>query len=270
MPAMWGSTRPVVEGALQTDVTSLCEHEPIQIPGAIQPHGALLAALADGLRVTHASANLKAILGRTAEWALGRPLEELVGEAACRALAESNSRIEAGKVFVHRVTGPDGGAPLHLLAFQSARRICLDVEPIRFDPDHKAPDLFGALSVLQTFDGATNTDDIMELAVRGLKALTGYDRVMAYRFDQDGHGEAVAEDREAGVDPFLGHHYPASDIPAQARRLYLRQRVGAVSDSNYLLVPLLVDAALDDGTPLDLSDSTLRAFRLSIGNSCAT
>jgi len=72
---------------------SLCEQEPIHIPGAIQPHGAVLAALADGLLITHASTNLAAILGRHAETALvGRTLAEVVGEAACRALQGAGPR----------------------------------------------------------------------------------------------------------------------------------------------------------------------------------
>jgi diguanylate cyclase (GGDEF)-like protein/PAS domain S-box-containing protein len=92
-----------------------------------------------------------------------------------------------------------------------------------------------------------------------LKAISGYDRVMAYRFYEDGHGEVIAEAREASLKAYLGQHYPASDIPPQARALYLRQRVGAIADSNYTPVPLCADPALDDGTPLDLTHSALRS-----------
>ncbi len=89
--------------------------------------------------------------------------------------------------------------------------------------------------------------------------MTGYDRVIAYRFHDDDHGEVIAEAREDHIEPYLGLHYPADDIPAQARALYLRQRVGTVADSNYQSVPLLADPALDDGTPLDLTPSALRS-----------
>jgi light-regulated signal transduction histidine kinase (bacteriophytochrome) len=99
----------------------------------------------------------------------------------------------------------------------------------------------------------------MALAVRQLRATTGYDRVMAYCFDADGHGEVIAEEKEAELQPFLGHHYPATDIPAPARRLYLRQRIGAIADANYRPSPLLIDASCDDGTPLDLTLSALRS-----------
>jgi EAL domain-containing protein (putative c-di-GMP-specific phosphodiesterase class I) len=82
---------------------------------------------------------------------------------------------------------------------------------------------------------------------------------MAYRFAADGHGEVIAEACAAGLEPYLGLRYPASDIPAQARRQYLRQKVGAIADSSYRPVPLLTDAMLDDGAPLDLSRSALSA-----------
>jgi light-regulated signal transduction histidine kinase (bacteriophytochrome) len=67
-----------------------------------------------------------------------------------------------------------------------------------------------------------------------LKALSGYDRVMAYRFFKDGHGEVIAEARDSSLKAYLGQHYPASDIPPQARSLYLRQRIGAIVDSSYI------------------------------------
>ena len=109
------------------------------------------------------------------------------------------------------------------------------------------------------FQHAATCGELCELAVRGLRAITGYDRVMAYRFHDDGHGEVIAEARAGWLEPFLGLHYPAADIPAQVRRLYVRQRVGSIADANYLPVPLLVDPALADGPPLDLTHSALRS-----------
>ena len=114
-------------------------------------------------------------------------------------------------------------------------------------------------AVLQTFARAAGRGELCELAVRGLKAITGYDRVMAYRFGEDGHGEVIAEACAAQLEPYLGFCYPATDLPPQARRLFMRQPIGAIADSSYQPVPLLVDAALDDGTPLDLTHSSLRS-----------
>jgi len=243
------------DASLALDVSG-CASEPIHIPGMIQPHGALLAALADGLLVTHASANLAAILGRPVEAVLGRSLENAIGEPACRALLDAGTSGMTPE-RVHSLPLPDGGT-LCLRAFRSGRHICVDIEPHRLEPLQSEP-IFMARSVVRTFEHAASVVELCELAVQGLKAISGYDRVMAYRFWEDGHGEVIAETREPSLKAYLGQHYPASDIPSQARRLYLRQRVGAIADSSYTPVPLCADRALDDGAPLDLTHSALRS-----------
>jgi PAS domain S-box-containing protein len=234
-----------------------CASEPIHIPGAIQPHGAVLAALADGLLVTHASANLAAILGRPVEAVLGRSLENAIGEPACRALLDAGTSGGVTPEQVHSLSLPDGGT-LYLRAHRTGRHICVDIEPLHLEPLQRRP-IFLARSVVRTFEHAASVVELCELAVQGLKAISGYDRVMAYRFWEDGHGEVIAEAREASLKAYLGQHYPASDIPPQARRLYLRQRVGAIANSSYTPVPLCADRTLDDGAPLDLTHSALRS-----------
>jgi len=234
-----------------------CASEPIHIPGTIQPHGAVLAALANGLLVTHASANLAAILGRPVEAVLGRSLENAIGEEACRALLDKGTSGGVTPVPVHSLFLPDGRM-LYLRAHRTGRHICVDIEPLHFEPLQRRP-IFMARSVVSTFEHAASVVELCELAVRGLKTISDYDRVMAYRFCEDGHGEVIAEAREASLKPYLGQHYPASDIPPQARSLYLRQRVGSIADSSYTPVPLCVDPALDDGMPLDLTRSILRS-----------
>ena len=158
---------------------------------------------------------------------------------------------------LHSVHGPDGSA-LHLHAHRSGRHVCLDIEPVSREP-WQTPPVIAAQSILETFKHATRPDELCDLAVRGLRAITGYDRVMAYRFGADGHGEVIAEALAAQLESYLGLHYPATDIPPQARRQYMSQRVGAIVDASYQPVPLLTDPALDDGTPLDLTHSTLRS-----------
>ncbi len=76
-----------------------------------------------------------------------------------------------------------------------------------------------------------------------MRALTGFDRVMVYRFDPDGSGEVIAEAARAGLEPYLGLHYPASDIPQQARVLYQRNWLRIIPDIKALPVP--IEPALD-------------------------
>jgi len=238
--------------------TSGCAQEPIHIPGAIQPHGALLAVLVDSGLVTHASANLSAILGRSAEAVLGQPLELAIGEVACQALQDEefhNAFVLFRRLCVLR--GP-GGEALHLRAFRSDRHLCIDIEPTHEDVTH-GQHVSLQQSIMETFEHATDPLKLCQLAVKGLKAITSYDRVIAYRFAEDGHGEVIAESCESYLDPFIGLHYPAADMPPQARQQLLRQRVGTIVDCSYQPVLLLEDPALDDHAPLDLTHSALRS-----------
>jgi len=236
---------------------SPCGQEQIHTPDAIQPHGALLAALVDGCLVTHASANLSSVLGRPAERVLGRPLEEAVGQLACRALQGAGPRDGSLPGRGYSLPAPDGGT-LSLHAHRSGRHICVDIEPIRSEPGFGTP-ITLARSILETFALAATRADLCDLAVRGLRSITGFDRVMAYRFGEGGHGEVIAETCAPHLEPYLGLRYPASDIPPQARWLYLRQRVGAIADSSYQPVALLAAPTLNDGAPLDLTHSALRS-----------
>jgi len=241
------------------DEPCACEQEPIHIPGAIQPHGAVLAVLPDG-RISHASANLAGFLGMPPEAALGRTLDGAFGNAACGGLlaALDQAGLEAALAGVaHCLPGPDGGV-LHLQAHRSGRHFILDIEAPGREPWRSMP-VTAVRPILEGFARAASRGELCELAVRGLKAVTGYDRVMAYRFGEDGHGEVISERCAQHLEPYLGLRYPAKDIPPQARRQYLRQPVGAVADSGYQPVPLLADPALDGGMPLDLTDSALRS-----------
>jgi diguanylate cyclase (GGDEF)-like protein len=247
--------------AVPTVDLTFCEREPIHIPGAIQPHGALLAVLADALVVTHASVNLALILGLSAEDALGKPIGAVLGDEVRRGLADavaSGDPVDDDESWqLQSMPGPRGEM-LHLRAFRSGRHLCIDIQPTDPANAQKTPDAL-LKSAMETFARAARSVELFALAVRGIKAITGYDRVMAYRFAEDGHGEVIAEAREAHMEPYLGLHYPAADVPPQARRLFLRQRVCLIADTHYSPVSLLSDPTLDDGTPLDLSLSTLRS-----------
>ncbi|WP_444769035.1 diguanylate cyclase domain-containing protein [Rhodopseudomonas sp. NSM] len=240
---------------VQSDLDySICDREPIHIPGAIQPHGALLAARIDNSRVTHASANLDEMLGISAGAALGRTLQQSIGALASSAILDALSREHSTLYQMSGWYGKD----LHLTAYRVGPQLCIDIEPVSpsvapISPVHRVR------AVLDAFRSAEGQRELCALAVRSLREISGYDRVMAYRFDRDGHGEVIAEARHSDLDPYLGLHYPASDIPPQARQLYLRQRVGAIVDSRYRPVPLLTGQTLEHEAPLDLTCSTLRS-----------
>jgi two-component system, chemotaxis family, sensor kinase Cph1 len=93
-----------------------------------------------------------------------------------------------------------------------------------------------------------------------VRDLTGYDRVMVYKFDPDGHGKVIAEARDPRLESLLGHHYPATDIPQRARELYLRNRVRMLVDVNYRPAPLVPRCRPDTERELDMSMCQLRSM----------
>ena len=129
----------------------------------------------------------------------------------------------------------------------------LVLELERLEPCPFMPSVRGALLRLQA---ASSEDEICRIAARETRQLTGFDRVMIYRFAANWSGEVVAEDRAIAVDSYLGTHFPASDIPKQARQLYTRKLLGLIPNISYSPVRLL---SLEDGPPLDMSLCVLRS-----------
>ncbi len=239
---------------------------------AIQGHGALIAFLPENGLISHASANLAGIMGRKAESVLGHQLAALFDPASCLALlAVPSSGIRPGGAMLVApmlvARGP-GGTSLHLHAFRAGGAIGVDIEPMP-DLHGQAPPLTLLHAVMETFERATTMRELCDLAVSGLKSITGYDRVVAYRFGPDGHGpegsgpagvgQVIAEARNPGMPAFLGINTPAVDAPALARLHCLSQRAGNVANAASAPVPVLVHPPLDDGTPLDLTHSALRS-----------
>jgi two-component system, chemotaxis family, sensor kinase Cph1 len=238
-----------------------CADEPIHLPGSIQPHGALVAMTEPDLVVRVASANCAAVLGVEAEHLLGRPL----GDAGVRSLVPwdvtgSQLTLDPSEYFpmatTLRIDGHDEvvDAVLHrtdgLLVVEAER----GAGPL--PTIHSYQLTRTALGRIQRADGL---DALYRVAVEEVRRLTGFDRVMIYRFDEDWNGEVVAEDRADGLGSFLGLRYPASDIPAQARALYRSQWLRLIVDVGYRPVPLLPPLNPLTGRPLDLSHASLRS-----------
>ncbi len=245
-----------------------CALEPIHIPGAVQPHGAVLALDPADLVVVQASANLGAVLGVPAADALGRTAPEVLGEEGwrrMRAMLRTPDRSFAGAPPRIATRGP-GSAAASVVATASRSpcgRICLELEPRAEERGQGGGWVTRRLvpmaqTVVAILTGARSTTELAVAAVRELRRITGHERVIMYRFDRDGHGEVMAEEREASLQPYLGLRYPASDVPAQARLLYLAKRLRVIPDAAAAPVPLL---GLEGraGPPLDMTHCGLRA-----------
>lgn len=215
----------------------ICEDEPIHRPGAIQPHGALVLLDAED-RIAAASANLAAVLGAEPRRVLGARLQQVLGDEAWQVCAGALARHEAHPTVAGRDAIEFDGAHIEVGAVRHGAYAVLDFE--RWDPDADTGRLLHeATAGLSTLRLIEDPLDKAAACCRLIRRLTGFDRVMVYRLHQDDHGEVVAEDRAEPLETYLGLHYPASDIPPQARRLYLDHRTRMIPDVDYEPVPLL-------------------------------
>lgn len=242
---------------------SNCERELIHLSGSIQPHGVMLVLSEPQFEIVQVSTNTAQHLGRHPEDLLGRPLETLGLEfaASVRELAKERDLTEPQALRLP-IVGQELRNATVLVHRPSSGGVIVELENISLGGSRRAtPSLAHRLTPLVTqLSSAHSFGALSDLVVRSLRDLIGYDRVMVYRFDEDGHGAIVAEAKEAALESFLHRHYPASDIPQRARELYLRNKVRLLADVQYQPVPLEPRLNPLSGEDLDLSMAVLRSI----------
>jgi len=237
------------------DLTN-CDREPIHILGSIQPIGFLIALTADWL-VARASADVADYVGVTPEQMFGRPLDQVFMPKAVHDL-RNRAAILRGPDAVERLFDTvliEGEDRFDVALHVSGGQLVIEAEPA--SGEHG--DGTGMVRAMITrLDLTDDSAAFYREGARQIRALTGFDRVMVYRFAADGSGEVVAEAARAGIGKFMGLHYPATDIPAQARELYRRNLLRIITDVNAKPVPIVPQRDAT-GQPLDLSLSVLRS-----------
>lgn len=245
------------------DDLDLCAREPIHIPGSIQPHGALLAFELGSGTVLHASDNLADFLPTDNLPTLGRSISDLFGEAAAGQLASLNlsrGRSTVGHSLLDLPARPQAGQLHDLEAIVHVHRGVCVVEVERRPSDATPQDWMQSFNeTLDTLRTAGDLEDLLQRVVSRVKRLTGFDRVMVYQFDEQWAGCVVAEAREAALPSYLDLHFPASDIPAQARELYRTNLVRYIADTHYTPVPINPWMERYQSVPLDMSHCVLRS-----------
>ncbi len=247
----------------QADLSN-CDRELIQFAGSIQPHGALLVLQSGEPVVLQASANSATVLGIPAERLLGRHLDLLRGDLAPRVKRCLTDGVPTTPwpflAYVER-DGVRMGFEA-LIHRDAASAIILELIPADLPASaafaRELPQRIAA--AVARLGGAPTLESLATEAVATYREIAGYDRVMFYRFDPDGHGEVIAEAKQEHLEPYLGLHYPASDIPPRARGLYVRNRVRVLADVNYEPVPLVPRLFPPTGDELDMSMSWLRSM----------
>ena len=241
-----------MEHGRQVDLSS-CADEPIHIPGSVQPHGALLFFGRDGL-LAGWSANAPALLGLVPQ--LGLACDTLGLPECARELIADCIEFDDDDMAPGVCAATIGGTEFDCVAHRSYERIIIEFEKREVSADEVSQFAIRAHGSIDRLRRQKTIDGLLGAAVQQVREFTGFDRVMAYRFRPDDSGDVVAESRRDDLVPYLGQRYPAGDIPAQARRLYILNTLRMIVDMDYDAVPLLGEP---DAAPLDMSFALLRS-----------
>jgi len=247
-----------IKDIVNRDIVNLtnCEFEPIHIPGSIQPHGFLLGINADSWKIDFCSGNIsnyieidfKNTLNLDFKTVFGDLQEDQVRDYISKNLLLSSSPLKLS------LLGTDFLCTIH----KSDTTYILEAEPI--SENKKISDVYDQTSQFLSYMNETHTlKELCDMVAKGTREITGYDRVMVYRFDKDYNGEVFAESVREDLEPFFGLHYPHTDIPPQARELYMKNLLRLIVDINYEPVPIYTVDDENQSKNLNLSLSVLRS-----------
>jgi chemotaxis family two-component system sensor kinase Cph1 len=250
-----------IKDIVNRDIVNLtnCESEPIHIPGSIQPHGFLLGIKKGGDVIEYCSRNTTDYIGLTPETILGKPLSAIFSAKDTDGFARyvGGGPIDYAKPFVFTFADTLYNTTVH----ESSENLILELEPFP-DGTLNLPNLYNQTrAFVSIMEKSTYLPELCQEIANETRSITGYDRVMIYKFDEEYNGEVIAESKREDLNSFAGQKYPHTDIPAQARELYIRNPLRMIADINYTPVPLLTidDTAGKTNQSLDLSLSILRS-----------
>lgn len=245
----------------EVDLTN-CDREAIHIPGAIQPHGILLVLQEPELKILQVSNNIANFFQIPAESLINQNLAILFPPAQIEILKICIAQEEAEVFNPLRLSVE---VENKILVFDGMLHrhdgvLILELEPTLSSIEKGELSFYHQVKAsISQIKKAADFQEATEFIVKEIRRITGYDRVMIYRFEPDGTGVVIAEDKQEGLEPYLDLHYPASDVPKQVRKLYYDNWLRLIVDMSYQPVEIIPALNPLTNAPLDLSFSLLRS-----------
>ncbi|MFQ4141328.1 ATP-binding protein [Chlorogloeopsis sp. ULAP02] len=245
------------------NLTNLKE-PPIHVIGQIQPYGVLLVLEEPDLKILQFSSNTSSVFGITPEELLQKKLEDLldpfqIERIKAGLLEESLDFINPVKIWLRR-KGDDYVVFDGVFHRNIDNVLILELEPAISQENIPFLSIYHlARASISRLEETGNTRDLCQIIVQEVRKVTGFDRVMLYKFDDDGHGSVLAEEKLESMESYLGLHYPESDIPKPARKLFSSNWIRIIPDTHSQ--PVAIFPAVNPLTqrPLDLTNSILRS-----------
>jgi len=249
----------ILPAQTRPDITS-CDREPIHIPGAILPHGAMLVLDDETLEVIQVAGDVTGLLGVPAEELLNHPAARVFRPEQIENLRALNANLTLLKP--RHLLDPQmrvaADRPLDASLHRSDGVLILEFEAADTGERFAADPLAAVQEMIEGLDRAASLVSLCKMAAERVRDVASYDRVLVYRFMQDESGWVIAESKQEGLEPFLDLHYPAADIPKQARMLYIKTGLRLITQVNYEPARLTPANNPRTGKPLDMSQAILR------------
>lgn len=214
-----------------------CHEEPIHIPGYIQSFGYLIGIDVDSHSITFFSQNISNIFNiENVEFLFGKKINDFPESfqsiinsdiyTSLKKFTRRENETYFDKIYI-------GEKEYHFCVFKSKNHIFLEFEEVLKNPNKRISNKYDNFYIID------NAQEIWDQLLSTLSRVVNYDRMMVYKFMADGSGKVIAERRNGNLESYLGLHYPESDIPRQARELYLKKRKRIFSNVYAETVPIL-------------------------------
>lgn len=239
---------------LQVDLTS-CDREPIHIPGCIQSHGVLLALKEPELTIVQISDNTFKLLGMHPHELLNQTLDKLLDNEQIHLLSDclGQENLQFSNFLEFSIQVGNKLVDFDVIIYRCQGIIILELEPNLLEKSHKFFNFYPLIKLtISQLKNATNVTHLSQILAQEVRRITGFDRVMVYRFDENWNGRVIAEAKLENLTAYLDLHYPATDIPQQARKLYTQNWLRLIPDVNYQSAAIIPTNNPLTEQPLDL------------------
>jgi chemotaxis family two-component system sensor kinase Cph1 len=252
-----------VQNISHINITNLKE-APIHLSSEIQPYGILLVLDESNLKILQVSGNTFNVFGFSPENMVEKKLENLIDsyqlEKIQAGLAERNlDFINPTKIWIKK-RGDEYNVFDAVFHRNSEGFLILELEPATSQENIPFLSFYHlARASINRLENTKNLKEFCQIIVQEVRKVTGFDRVMLYKFDDDGHGSVIAEEKIAELESYLGLHYPESDIPKPARKLFISNSIRLIPDANVEPVKIFPVNNPITNRPVDLTNSILRS-----------
>ena len=236
-----------------------CDREPLHIPGSIQPHGILLVVDPRDGTILQSAGDTEALLGFSGS-VLGQRAEACLGVSLADLQQPDDGSFDQAQVLLGSIAAGAGDVPERVIRGQLVAGVAvLEIEPSSW-PHAAAETITRIRSAAERIGLADELIGACRIAAAEVARASGYDRVLVYQFLPDGSGAVIVEEKSEHLPSLLNHRFPASDVPAQARQLYMRNPIRVIPNVDYM--PALLTPTLNplSGQPLDMSHCALRSI----------